>query len=76
MRTWVFIFDQEELVMDRTATLETAPALSVQAASYEDALAALAAAWGCGLHGSDDPEDYRRDVDEGNISVVLPVQLG
>lgn len=68
--TYVFVFENADPIMHMDG-LETQPSFMTQATSLEEAIEK--AIDSCPYSDSDDPDDYKDDINRGNITVLKPV---
>ncbi len=69
---FVFIMNNAEPAVDFTTGISHQPSVAITAQTYENAVGVLAAHCAAQNGGSDDPEDYQSDIEEGNITVLIP----
>ena len=73
MRTYVFVFENSP-TMDKDG-FDTKTSFSIKAPDFDAAIIKLAEHCSEQLDWSDDPDTYRNDVDDGNLTVVVPTEI-
>lgn len=74
MRDFIFILTSLPMILEPKEGLDVVPSYRVEAHSLSEAIVVLARFLATRGHSSD-PEDYQKDIDDGNIEVVLPTTL-
>lgn len=69
---FVFIFENADPVVDFATGVEMQPSVAIESDTYEQAISRLAAHCHANLDSSDEPAEYEDDIEQGNITVVLP----
>lgn len=74
MRDFTFVFENHDPVIDFKTGLSTPVAFTISAPDQKAAVATLAA-YGETLGWASDPADYEHDIDNGDITVLLPTRI-
>ena len=72
---FVFIFENADPIVDFATGLESQPSVAIESDTYEQAIRRLAVHCHANLDSSDDPADYKDDIEQGNLTVVFPVRM-
>lgn len=72
---FVFVFANDDPVVDTKTGLTMQPSYSVQAANLREAVCKIAAYRSANMDGSADPNDYETDIDNGDIEFFVPTAV-